>query len=286
VTWVKLSDDFGERAARSGLSDAAFRTHIEALLWTMRRETGGWIHDRDIRRFAETANPAEAVRQLVGLGWWHHPAGDGRHPSGDPDREPGADPSLFRIIANMDDQPEPDVIEARRRKTAERVKRHRRKMAGLDPDQPDSRSNGVTGRVTRDGSGRVGTGRPKTVGRGLKAVDPIVKSAALVARPADVAEQYRPAEGGTSVRPDVSPPTPLQSRKRDHNGSNPNGPDAQHFSTEVHLQSQATDRNAREALRPGERRDCLVCGTANLLVMVTGRFRPHGARHRCPGLPV
>ena len=156
MTWVKLSDDFGERAVRCGLSDAAFRTHIEALLWTMRRETGGWIRTADIQRFAETKNPEHAVRELVGLGWWDYPAGDDRYERDDPDRDPGADPDLFKIVANMDDQPEPDVIEARRRKTAERARRHRRKLAGLDPDEPDSRSNAVTERVTRVGSGRGG----------------------------------------------------------------------------------------------------------------------------------
>jgi hypothetical protein len=149
VTWLKLSDDFAEQAARDGLTDAAFRTHVEALLWTMRRETGGWIWSRDIRRFAETADPEAAVIELVSLGWWHHPIADGRYP------EEESYPGQFKLVANMDDQPEPDVIEARRRKTAERVRRHRRKQAGLHLVEPeDPECNGVTERVTRDGTGR------------------------------------------------------------------------------------------------------------------------------------
>jgi hypothetical protein len=226
VTWVKLSDDFAERAARSGLSDAAFRTHIEALLWTMRRETGGWIRTRDIQRFAETSDPDAAVRELVGLGWWHYPYADDRYP--DDDR----DPDEFRIVANMDDQPEPEVIEARRRKATERVRKHRRKMAGLDPECSDERSperrNGVTERVTRVGSGRVGSGT-SSVGTVLRLnVHGRVNADAV-------------NSSGSS--------TPSQTRKRVHDGPANDGPGVQHDSTEVQRQSQATDRYAREAVR-------------------------------------
>jgi hypothetical protein len=227
VTWVKLSDDFAEKAARSGLSDAAFRTHIEALLWTMRRETGGWLRTRDIKRFAETKDPEAAVGELVGKDWWHFPAGDGRYPDADPDYDPGADPSLFVIVANMDDQPEPDVIEARRRKTAERVRRHRRKMAGLDSDDPPS--NDVTERVTRVGSGRDGTGKDLDRRSGLK----------------DAPDFIAPGAAGDGK------PAPSQTRKRVHDGPDNHGPDDQHISNVVHPQSQATDRYAREARPQG-----------------------------------
>jgi hypothetical protein len=220
MTWVKLSDDFGDRAAQAGLSDAAFRTHIEALLWTMRRETGGWIRERDIRRFAETRDPIAAVGLLVLNGWWHRPAFDERYPHYDADDH--AD--LFRIVANMDDQPEPDVIEARRRRTAARVRRHRRKMAGLDPDEPDDPSNGVTERVTRDGTGRDGTGSPKTVGRGLRAVPPI--SSPNGSGPHD--------------------PTPPQTRKRVHDGTDTSSSDVQNFPTDMQPETNLADRNARE----------------------------------------
>ena len=50
--WLKLSDDFGDDCARLKLSDAAFRTLVESLLWAMRRENGGSIDNIDIRRFA------------------------------------------------------------------------------------------------------------------------------------------------------------------------------------------------------------------------------------------
>lgn len=68
MTWTKLSDDFGDSCA--GLSDAAFRSHVEALIWTMRREGGGYIASRDVKRFAESPHAEMAVAELVACGWW------------------------------------------------------------------------------------------------------------------------------------------------------------------------------------------------------------------------
>jgi hypothetical protein len=264
VTWVKLSDDFAEKAARSGLSDAAFRTHIEALLWTMRRETGGWIRARDIPRFAETKDPEAAVIDLVSAGWWHHPAGDDRYPHDDPDYDPGADPDLFRIVANMDDQPEPEVIEARRRKTAERVRKLRRRQAGLPEDEPcnavtERVAGPVTERVTRDGTGRGLTSPP---------VPYLVQD--------QCQDQWRPrlvaarrGSGGTTPAPAGVQATPLQSL-RDHNGSEPDGPDVQQISNRGTSRDQPADRNAREAA-------CPVCGLTQKL-RTNGKLARHGPK--------
>jgi hypothetical protein len=114
MTWAKLSDDFGDECARAGLSDAAFRLHVEGLVWTMRRETGGYIDQRDISRFAETANPALALAELLAVGFWLK------------------DGTGYRLVRHMEHQPEPDLIAARRKKTTERVRRHRRRQAGLE----------------------------------------------------------------------------------------------------------------------------------------------------------
>ena len=115
MTWTKLSDDFGDECARAGLSDAAFRLHVEGLCWTMRRESDGYIDQRDLDRFAETPNPAAALAELLAVGYWLR---DGRG---------------YRIHHHMEHQPEPDLLAARRKTTAERVRRHRRKQAGLGP---------------------------------------------------------------------------------------------------------------------------------------------------------
>jgi hypothetical protein len=114
MSWVKLSDDFADDCARHGLSDAAVRTHMEGLLWTMRRETGGDVLAREVRRFAETPNPAAAIAELVTVGFWEKTEGG------------------YLIVHHMEHQPEPDVIAQRRANAAERQRRWRRKLAGLD----------------------------------------------------------------------------------------------------------------------------------------------------------
>ena len=138
MTWTKLSDDFGDQCA--ALSDHAFRTHVEGLLWSMRRETDGAITMRDLRRFAESRDWMAAVDELVQAGFWE------------------ACDNGFLINHHMEHQPESEIIAQRRASTAERVRRHRRKQAGLDKAS-NAVTNSVTRRVTRDGSGRVGTGR-------------------------------------------------------------------------------------------------------------------------------
>ena len=139
MTWLKLSDDYADELARFGLSDAAFRTHTEALGWVMRRETGGRLTDRDVSRFAESREVTRAVADLCDLGLW--------------ERTPGG----YLVRHHMEHQPEPDLIRRRREAGQARVRKHRRKAAGL-PEDTDG--NGVTERVTRDGSGLVGTGNP------------------------------------------------------------------------------------------------------------------------------
>lgn len=145
MTWTKLSDDFADDCARAGLSSEAFRTHVEALLWSMRRETGGVITERDIRRFAEAEDVRAAIEELVDAAFWDV-AEDG-----------------YTVVHHMEHQPEPDVIDRRRKLTAERVRRHRRKKAGLsEEDSGNAVTDGATERVTRDGTGRDGTGRENT----------------------------------------------------------------------------------------------------------------------------
>lgn len=119
MTWSKLSDDFGDQCA--DLSDAAFRTHTEGLLWVMRRETGGAVTTRDVSRFAESADWREAVTELVTRGFWD------QYDNG------------YMISHHMQHQPEVEVLAARRRNDAERQRRKRRKAAGLKDDiQPDA----------------------------------------------------------------------------------------------------------------------------------------------------
>jgi hypothetical protein len=68
VTWTKLGDEFAGES--SALPDAAFRTHVEALLWSNHRLLDLLIPKRDVSRFAETDDPDTAVKTLVTAGWW------------------------------------------------------------------------------------------------------------------------------------------------------------------------------------------------------------------------
>lgn len=133
MTWTKLSDDFADQCR--DLSDAAFRTHVEGLLWTMRRETGGWLDERDIRRFAETFEPDDAVKELVAHGWWS-------------EEDHG-----YRIVHHMEHQPEPEVLAARRDLAALRQQRWRAKKTGQLRDMSTRDETRYSG---RDGSGRDG----------------------------------------------------------------------------------------------------------------------------------
>ena len=110
MTWTKLSDDFADECG--DLSDHAFRCHVEGLIWALRRETGGYLSDRDVRRCMESERAEDGVAELVARGMWAR-EGDG-----------------YRIGHHMEHEPEPEVLVKRRAATAERVRRHRLKAAG------------------------------------------------------------------------------------------------------------------------------------------------------------
>jgi hypothetical protein len=111
MTWTKLGDEFSDAAAP--LSDAAFRTHVEALCWSNRRLLDLTIPKASLKRFAETDHPNAAAKELVEAGWWED-HGDG-----------------WWIGCRFADwQVERSVIEQRRADTALRVRRHRMHKAG------------------------------------------------------------------------------------------------------------------------------------------------------------
>ena len=129
MTWLKLSDDFADDCAAHSLTDAAVRTHLEGLLWCMRRGTGGELSDIHIRRCVETADPTTAIAELLAVGFWQRADGG------------------YRILHGMDVQIEPDVLEQRRKNERERQRRKRREDARLAAEA-ESRDSHVT--VTRD----------------------------------------------------------------------------------------------------------------------------------------
>jgi hypothetical protein len=153
MTWTKLGDEWSDEAR--DLSDAAYRTHVDALGWSNRRGLDLLIPKRDIKRFAETADPDTAIKELEHTGWW-----DDR---GD---------VWFLGLRFADWQLERRVVDQRREATALRVRRHRlheaddhsiclpknctnaRAEASRNPS-PNALRNGLPG-TGRDGSVRDG----------------------------------------------------------------------------------------------------------------------------------
>jgi hypothetical protein len=68
VTWTKLGDEFPPEAR--GLTDAEFRTHVEALGWSNTRLLDLLIPKTEVRRFAESPAAQDAPGGLVAKGWW------------------------------------------------------------------------------------------------------------------------------------------------------------------------------------------------------------------------
>lgn len=68
MTWSKLGDELPDDAA--DLTDAAFRTHVEALCWSNRRLLDLTIPKRDLRRFAFSADADQGAKELTTAGWW------------------------------------------------------------------------------------------------------------------------------------------------------------------------------------------------------------------------
>jgi hypothetical protein len=141
--WTKLGDEFPDTTA--SLSDAAVRTHVEALCWSNRRLLDLVIPKSHLRRFAETTDPDAAASELVETGWWQD--------SGD---------TWFVGCRFAEWQVERSVIEYRRVLASERQRRHRLHKAGDHSLCTDSCS--VTRDKTRDETrdpGRVGSGTGK-----------------------------------------------------------------------------------------------------------------------------
>jgi hypothetical protein len=150
MTWTKLGDEFGDATWR--LSDAAFRTHVEALMWSNRLGLDLMIPKRHLGRFAFSPGAEAATRELCAAGWW---------------KEEGDFWNTGLRFADW--QPESAVTDQRRAEAALRQRRHRMHVAGthdLCLPKHCAEARKVTRDVThdpgRDGTGLYGTGRAAT----------------------------------------------------------------------------------------------------------------------------
>lgn len=155
MTWTKLGGEW--RIAARDLSDAAYRTHTDALCWSNDDGLDLMIPKRDLKRFAETANPDAAVAELVETGWWQDCGPDG-----------------WYIGCRFSEwQLESSVVAKRKEATALRVRRHRAHNVGdhslCDPSK-ECVTQSVTRYVTRDDTRypvRDGSGREKALKKEL-----------------------------------------------------------------------------------------------------------------------
>lgn len=71
VTWNKHGTEFYDECADAGLSDAAFRTHVEAIGWIYRVERPDMrIPKHLLRRFAGSDQWEIAAKDLAEVGFW------------------------------------------------------------------------------------------------------------------------------------------------------------------------------------------------------------------------
>ena len=71
MTWTKTGSEFPDDAYNVELSDAAYRTHHEAITYLFKLErTDCYIRTDEVRRFAGSPHVEMAVTELVNLGWW------------------------------------------------------------------------------------------------------------------------------------------------------------------------------------------------------------------------
>ena len=71
MTWAKYGVEFFDQCADFGLSDAAVRTHTEALHYLYRLELMEMrIAKHLVRRFAGSADWEQATKDLVAIGFW------------------------------------------------------------------------------------------------------------------------------------------------------------------------------------------------------------------------
>ncbi len=71
MTWAKYGSEYSDEIANAGLSDAAYRTHTEAIGWLYRIEDLKLrIPKHLLRRFAGSDDYETAVKELAEVAFW------------------------------------------------------------------------------------------------------------------------------------------------------------------------------------------------------------------------
>jgi hypothetical protein len=252
VTWSKFGAEFNSECALAGLSDAAYRTHCEAIGWLYEVEDLTCrIPKRLLRRFASSNDTDAAIEQLTAIGFWkdagavwivlHHAA------------------VIRQSIAAQQDK---------RSRDAKAQHRHRGKVsADVSADvSAESAAESVSAQSVRQTVGPKDHGGLKNQdqGPGQNRVD------------GEADDKKKKTQGQVHDQGQHHPEANSQ-KPRVHHGSENHGADDQQNSDPVTHQSPATGRNAHP------RATCPQCGR-DFEVMSNGKFRPHGLKDPRTGL--
>lgn len=110
MTWTRLSDDFADKPSVMGLSDSAFRAHIEALVWCNKHTTNGLLPAAGLRRILSADDPNTVTAELIEADLWLDEDGS------------------YQV--DWTDQESAEDVEARRQEWARRSARQRRHNKG------------------------------------------------------------------------------------------------------------------------------------------------------------
>lgn len=135
MTWTKLGSEFFPECMHHGLSDAATRTHAEAIAYLYEvEEMSCTIPKRLVRTFAGSESFGDAIEVLVALEWWKDRGGK------------------WEILHHADVIRQSIAAQIKQRDRTKRSSRsYRERHAGESEDgNSTDGTTGVTGHVTAD----------------------------------------------------------------------------------------------------------------------------------------
>lgn len=135
MTWTKTGAEFASDAANVDLTDAAFRTHFEAIEWLYRVERMDChVPGKLVRRIAGSEDHEAAVQQLLDVGFWRRCGDD------------------FEVIHHGDVIRQSLAWQLKKREQDKARQRKRRRRLAAEESADISTDNGadVSADVTRD----------------------------------------------------------------------------------------------------------------------------------------
>lgn len=167
MPWVRLDDHFPHHRKVRGLSDPAFRLHIEALCWCASNLTDGFVPASDLLDVASARRPLKFVPELVVRRSWHlaDELCDSKKCPAHPTRRPDEVGDGWLIHDYFEYQPTKAKVLKERADNAARQQKWRDKHSQTESgSEHNGIRNGVTDSVSADPPSR-----PVSKGAGLDA---------------------------------------------------------------------------------------------------------------------